>query len=325
MVRYFLLVLAFCLPASTLFAQKDFFSLRNYTAIDGLPQSQVMGMVEDKCGYLWIGTEGGGLAHFDGREFKVYTTLDGLLSNLVKGIRLDSKDNLWILHPRGVTRFDGLKFKTFQDPNALSKTKSLRNMYLLRDTLFVISGPGLTTKIYQDSIYYWEKDRYDSKVFRVHTAANGQVILLLDGHIVVRTASDSYVIPLEEEFGKLMTFFNFKGNVVAQTSTGEFTIDLNARKLVPTPMNMKNWVVSYDEKADAFWTSNGSALCKINSRSEVIDTVLSDVKVSQVLNDSEGNTWFASDGKGLFKYFNQDFVRCSSDNLRSVNGHLSRS
>jgi ligand-binding sensor domain-containing protein len=80
-------------------AQDFHYSLRNYKAVDGLPQSQVDIMLEDPNGYLWIGTHGGGLARFDGREFKVYTTLDGLLSNIVTYLKLDSKQNLWIIHP----------------------------------------------------------------------------------------------------------------------------------------------------------------------------------------------------------------------------------
>jgi signal transduction histidine kinase/ligand-binding sensor domain-containing protein len=320
MVRYFLFVLAIGLSVTTLFAQKDFFSIRNYTAIDGLPQSQVKGIVEDKNGYLWIGTEGGGLARFDGREFKVYTTLDGLLSNQVIGVRLDDKDNLWVLHLRGVTRFDGLKFKTFQSPHAQTRTKSLRRMYILSDTLFILSGSGLTTKIHHDSIYYWEKDIYNTKVFGAHTADNGQVVLLLgNGTLLVRTESGSYTIPVGEDVGKVMKLFSYKGNVVAQTTSGEYTVNLAERTLKSTPMHLKDMVLSYDENTDAFWTSNGNTLFKVKRNNPgVRDTVLTDVSVLQILKDSEGNTWLATDGTGLFKYFNQDFLRCSSDNLRGV-------
>ena len=90
------------------------FSLRQYTVVDGLPQSQVNVIIEDSNGYLWIGTQGGGLARFDGREFKVYTTRDGLLSNIINYLKLDSRQNLWIVHPRGLTRFDGTDFMKFQ-------------------------------------------------------------------------------------------------------------------------------------------------------------------------------------------------------------------
>ncbi|HTE07358.1 MAG TPA: two-component regulator propeller domain-containing protein, partial [Flavitalea sp.] len=98
MSRSGLLTIAFILFLASVSAQDLLYSTRNYTAIDGLPQSQVRAMVEDKNGYLWIGTEGGGLARFDGREFKVYTTLDGLLTNQVIGLRFDQHDNLWVLH-----------------------------------------------------------------------------------------------------------------------------------------------------------------------------------------------------------------------------------
>lgn len=322
MFRSFQLVFAFSLCFSTLSAQKDFFSIRNYTAIDGLPQSQVKGIVEDKSGYLWIGTEGGGLARFDGREFKVYTTLDGLLSNQVIGLRFDSNDRLWILHPRGVTWFDGLNFKTFQSPQAPTRTKSLRRLYMLRDTVFILSGTGLTTKIYQDSIYYWEKEVYKGvQVWAASIAEDGHVVLLRsDSSLMVRTPAESYRIPTGESFGKVSRFFNYKGNVVAQTTTGEFMIDLRARAVRPVSIPLKHIVLSYDEKSDVFWTSNGNMLFKEkrNGGTFARDTVLRDVDILQVTDDSEGNTWFASNGQGLFKYFNQDFVRCSSDNLRSV-------
>src|SRR5450432_1875496 len=75
----------------SLWAQQ--FSLRQYTVVDGLPQSQVTAMIEDKQGYLWIGTNGG-LARFDGRDFKVYNTLDGLQSNFIISLMMDQQQNL---------------------------------------------------------------------------------------------------------------------------------------------------------------------------------------------------------------------------------------
>src|SRR5690554_1925162 len=80
------------------------YALRNYSVKEGLPQSQVNIILEDNNGYLWIGTHGGGLARFDGREFKVFTTLDGLLSNIITYLKLDSQGNLWIVHTRGITK-----------------------------------------------------------------------------------------------------------------------------------------------------------------------------------------------------------------------------
>ena len=112
--------------------------MRNFTAVDGLPQSQVNNMVEDANGYLWIGTIGGGLARFDGRVFKVYTTLDGLLSNEINFLRLDSHQDLWAVHPRGITKFDGHLFKKI--PSPVTSQKLIWKLFNLNDTIFFQVG-----------------------------------------------------------------------------------------------------------------------------------------------------------------------------------------
>lgn len=320
-----ILVIFFCtLCHASLPAQDFFYSTRNYTAIDGLPQSQVRAIVEDKSGYLWIGTEGGGLARFDGREFKVYTTLDGLLTNQVNGLRFDKYDNLWILHPRGVTKFDGLHFQKFQAPaNHPGTTKPIRRAYQLNDTLFLLSSNGFTSKIYQDSVYYWERESFkDKQVWYSHVAPGGEICLFLsDGSIVVRSESQSYTIARDmERVGKIFNIFNYKNQVFFKSVKGMFLLDLGKRSIEPSTWEIPNYVLLYDVKRDNFWTTNGSAFFRETRQGEKIktDTILKDISINQVLIDSEGNTWLASDGNGLYKYFIQDFIRCSSDKMRGV-------
>ena len=60
-------------------AQND--QLRAYTLKDDLPQSQVNAISQDAMGYLWIGTQGGGIARFDGKTFTVWNEKNGLGSN----------------------------------------------------------------------------------------------------------------------------------------------------------------------------------------------------------------------------------------------------
>lgn len=93
MYRFFSSVIFVVMLSANLFAQHNNYALRNYTAVHGLPQSQVNSIVEDSNGYLWMSTFGGGLARFDGQDFKVYTTLDGLLSNIINHVTMDSQKN----------------------------------------------------------------------------------------------------------------------------------------------------------------------------------------------------------------------------------------
>jgi ligand-binding sensor domain-containing protein len=65
-MRVVTIILAVLIWGFDAYSQQFHYSIRNYKAMDGLPQSQVKAVLEDKNGYLWIGTEGGGLARFDG-------------------------------------------------------------------------------------------------------------------------------------------------------------------------------------------------------------------------------------------------------------------
>lgn len=324
MFRASFIVIIFSFFYASLSAQDFFYSTRNYTAIDGLPQSQVKAMVEDKSGYLWIGTEGGGLARFDGREFKVYTTLDGLLTNQVTGLRFDKEDNLLILHPRGVTKFDGLCFKKFQAPAShATTTKPIRKAYQLKDTLFLLSANGFASKIYGDSVYYWEKEIYKNRqVWLSHVAPGGEVCLLLsDSSFEIRSGTETYSIQIDlTKLGKIYNLFNYKQDVLFRSMTGMYRLDLKNKTVEKMSWEIHNFVLLYDEKENKFWTTNGSSFLKETIHGEVAkaDTILRDISINQVLLDSEGNTWFASDGNGLYKYFIQDFIKCSSEKMRGV-------
>ena len=65
-------------------------NFRQYTGADGLPQAQVMGMYQDRLGYMWFATYGG-LSRLDGSQFRTYTKENGLSSNSVFDIVEDDR------------------------------------------------------------------------------------------------------------------------------------------------------------------------------------------------------------------------------------------
>ncbi|MEE9350612.1 MAG: two-component regulator propeller domain-containing protein, partial [Flavobacteriaceae bacterium] len=60
--------------------------IRAYDLDDGLPQSQVYDIIQDTKGYLWLGTQGGGIARFDGTNFKTWNERKGLISNYIHAL-----------------------------------------------------------------------------------------------------------------------------------------------------------------------------------------------------------------------------------------------
>jgi len=76
-----------------IYPQRYFF--RQFSVEKGLPQSTVFSIEQDNWGFLWIGTDGGGICRFDGKEFINYTKSNGLAGNVVRAIHF-SEELIWI-------------------------------------------------------------------------------------------------------------------------------------------------------------------------------------------------------------------------------------
>ncbi len=89
------------------------YSFQNYSVGDGLAQSQVFTMLEDSRGYIWMGTSGGGLSRFDGKNFQNFTVNEGLINNYIEALYEDTQQNLWIGTKNGLSKFDGNSFVNY--------------------------------------------------------------------------------------------------------------------------------------------------------------------------------------------------------------------
>lgn len=80
------------------FAQKNY-RFESITVDDGLSQSSVICMVQDKLGFLWIGTQDG-LNKYDGYSFEVFRHKVGdstsLPKNFITNLFIDRDNNLWV-------------------------------------------------------------------------------------------------------------------------------------------------------------------------------------------------------------------------------------
>ncbi|MFT2008191.1 two-component regulator propeller domain-containing protein [Pontibacter sp. 13R65] len=99
-INLFILIAAFIMgSASSIFAQPTSFKFNHLTTIDGLSQSSVNWIHQDKQGYMWFATSDG-LNKFDGYEFTIYKynskDSTSISDNLIETIYEDSQGNLWI-------------------------------------------------------------------------------------------------------------------------------------------------------------------------------------------------------------------------------------
>jgi signal transduction histidine kinase/DNA-binding response OmpR family regulator/streptogramin lyase len=101
MVRFLKNLLAFTLLALGHYslAQNQQLLKHFLTVENGLSHNEVTSIIQDKDGFIWIGTRGG-LNRYDGYEFKVFNQVPGDTNSLVnpsiESLFVDSKGNIWI-------------------------------------------------------------------------------------------------------------------------------------------------------------------------------------------------------------------------------------
>ncbi|MEY4246349.1 MAG: hypothetical protein RLZZ245_3934, partial [Verrucomicrobiota bacterium] len=67
---------------------------RNWTTRDGLPDNRVRDLTKTRNGFIWVATDGG-LARFDGANFKIFGLQEGLLAPIVLSLLETDDDELW--------------------------------------------------------------------------------------------------------------------------------------------------------------------------------------------------------------------------------------
>lgn len=70
----------------------------------------IVALEVDQNGTVWVGTWGGGLARFDGNQFKNFTVKDGLSSNHVFMLHEDKDGVLWVGTSNGMSQFNNGQF-----------------------------------------------------------------------------------------------------------------------------------------------------------------------------------------------------------------------
>ena len=287
--------------------------LRAYTMEDGLPQSQVYDVIQDDYGYLWIGTRGGGLAHFDGDEFVTYNDRDGLASNYINSL-LFANDTLFIGTQKGLSLKIKDRFVNFDLPKVTSQLRQSGKNYL---------GTA-------EGIYLLQKGIKPIKV-TLGKAVDNHLIndLLFDGYnfwIASNKGLWKFSSLDENAEGELYETPSFTALTVRQNKLyaatfmdGILVIDLKSivqDQLISGPLRVNSlalinnqlWVTT--ETAGVFiYDPNSLSLTKKLTRRNG----LSVSHIRKTITDRAGTIWIATSGGGLYKYFLNEFTHYDKD------------
>ncbi|MEE9361992.1 MAG: two-component regulator propeller domain-containing protein [Cellulophaga sp.] len=305
-VTYFVVLFSF-LVGGVLVAQNN--QLQAYTLEDGLPQSQVYDIVQDSIGYLWLGTQGGGLARFDGENFKVWKDVDGLLSNYIHSLYA-TKDSLFIGSKQGITIKSIKGLTSIKSPQINKIIRINNHIYLATNRgvykytkEFGLEKLQLTTGIDKNRI---NDIVYDGAHFWI--ATNRALWKLSE-----LTEKPSYILKVEtNDFTALIVT---EKAVFAATFTDGILIyeygDPTKELLIREPSRIQSMVVL---NTTELWVSTQNEGVVIIDMATYDEQNRLDKKVGlkvphirKVINDQQANIWIASSGGGFYKYFQNNF------------------
>jgi signal transduction histidine kinase/ligand-binding sensor domain-containing protein/ActR/RegA family two-component response regulator len=296
-------------------SQAQVFNFRTWSLGEGLPKAGVYDVLEDARGFLWIATEGGGVARFDGMDFEVFDVGSGLASNTVRCLALDSAGRIWMgTEGGGISCYaNGQVYTHTEGLEGLS----IRDISWHADTLWIATIKGGLIAWSAQVLKQWDEQKGlpSSNIRAIVHGDDGRLWLGTDKGLVERKGKTwmhySYaqgiaprkILCLFEDSKQRLWFGTEKGAVCKEDlgfrmytrdeelihprvrSIGE---DARGRIWMGTQDGVSRWD---GERFDSFTQENG----------------LSWNRIRKVYRDAEGNMWFGTYFGGVSCFIDEAF------------------
>lgn len=139
-------------------------TVRNFSDKDGFDNNYIMCIYQDNDGFIWVGTDGGGIYLMkDGAVVRKITTDSGLAGNVVFKISQDIDLRYWICTGTGISCFKGkvrelaekkgsLEFSNLTSANGLGSDSIFQLLVDENDYAWMISNRGISSVDFNDLI-----------------------------------------------------------------------------------------------------------------------------------------------------------------------------
>ena len=121
------------------------YSFKEYGQDQGLTNLDVFCLMQDRTGFLWVGTEDG-LFRYDGRQFRAYTKAQGLPSAQIEALHETADGEIWVGTTQGLARLKGDAFETVRSgPGNVTHaiaSDALGNLYVGTNLGLLVAPPG---------------------------------------------------------------------------------------------------------------------------------------------------------------------------------------
>lgn len=311
MIKQFITYI-FLLFSLQTFAQK--FCYTNYGNNEGLIQSQVTKIHEDKDGFLWLATLGG-LSKFDGENFVNFTERDGLLNNKILCFYEDSNSVLYLGAKGGINFIVNQNIYQIKLKNSQEKVKQIK-LNNRQQICFLTSENRygiIDNKNNIDTIF---KINSNLQVLDYTSDDDNEYIItqnsLLTFDFLKNKPLDTIINKKDANFYRLKSY----NQNIYLSSYGYGLYSYNTLNKKIAFYNKSKGLLSnnirdiyVDEKA--IWLATNKGVNKISSDSVFnynSENGLAYNVINCILKDKYGTFWFGTSGNGLLKFQGENIL-----------------
>jgi PAS domain S-box-containing protein len=253
-------------------------NVKYYDIEQGLSNSYIYDLYEDKNRMIWIATNGGGVNRFDGDQFIIYTEAEGLANNMVKSIACDHNGNLWFGTVNGISVFNGSYFANYTVENGLTDNH-INDLFIdSKNRVWVATRNGGINIIENNSI----------KVFHSSIAISDHINVVeedANGNIWIGTKNGVYKV---------------NDSLIYHFKTTNGLIDNQVFSIEASTENNNVYV----------GTNKGLSLIRNDSVFQFGEkNALLETRINEILDDGENGIFIGTNGDGLIRLAKTGMIR----------------
>lgn len=323
-VRQFHIIFFLLLFPGQFFAQIKIH--KNINRSDGLVYSQVLCLLEDSQGFLWIGTPAG-LSRWDGINFKNFTKKDGLKSSSIHSIAESTDGTIYIGTQSGLNIFRDDKI-TYDSGIPDKLNDRINDILVINNSTIYFAGDKSGLWVYDGQDYKnitKENGLASNRIKCIEMGPDNSLLLgTIDYGLIVYKENEFKNISLlvERKFKQINTIFvQPNGNLLIGTDQGLIVYNKDKTVIVDNKKGLPdNYITDICAGIDNdiyIATAKGIAVYNENNLIDVISTKngLSSSFVWEILKSSSGVYFIGTDGTGL-----DIFVPKNIENLTKESG-----
>lgn len=301
-----------------------------------LSSSLINCIVQDKYGYIWVGTEYG-LSKFDGYRFTNYLHNEedttSITDNIISDLLVDKKGNLWIGCAKGLMRynyetnnFSRLQFPDGRKPRIYSMVESHRGDILLGTAgygLYSVKNNGIEKTANNRFTIRWERAyaERDSDVFFTHIYEDKHHYLWQSSHLSTFTRFIEKQGKVQRKdfkspYGAPVTFIQHRPQAMLIVCMyGIIYYDYRTGRIADAGYDLgtfKNHVTinnaTFDHDGNLYISTSEHGALIIKKGSNKVEQLensnsnfnLSTAFVNDIIEDKDNNLWIGCYKKGLY-------------------------